>query len=96
MAVPVKPKKEGLFAPALLTTGEYYAMVNMQPSYFFSNFSLKERLKVAGVYEPFFVNVCFVKTENAILPSPVKNIMIVLIMDNLFSAGFKSKTRNKL
>lgn len=59
MAVPVKPKKEGLFAPALLTTGEYYAMVNMQPSYFFSNFSLKERLKVAGVYEPFFCKCLF-------------------------------------
>lgn len=75
----------------ILCNGKYAAIL-----FFSSNFSLKERLKVAGVYEPFFVNVCFVKTENAILPSPVKNIMIVLIMDNLFSAGFKSKTKNKL
>ena len=75
MEAPVKPKKEDLFAPALLATEEYYAMVNMQPPFFlmiFSKFSLKERLKSAGVYESFFLNVCFVKTEKAIFLWPVK------------------------
>ena len=77
----------------ILCNGKYAAPFLVM----FSNFSLKERPKGAGEYEPFFFfYVCFMKIGKAVLPCPVKNIMIALIMDNLFSAGSKSKTKKIL